>query len=67
MTSTLWSGNPTNWWISEKFDGMRLYWNGSQLITRQGNIVKAPDSWTSQLPNVALDGELWYLHSGNLW
>ena len=44
----------------EKYDGMRLYWDGSQFYTRQGKKVKAPDAFASQLPNVALDGEIWY-------
>ena len=62
MTSTIWdnSNNPTGWWMSEKFDGMRFYWNGSSLLTRQGNKINAPKSITDQLPsNVFLDGELW--------
>jgi DNA ligase-1 len=61
MTATLWenSGNPTNWWMAEKFDGMRFYWNGSKFFTRSGNVVKVPESITKQLPSVALDGELW--------
>jgi ATP-dependent DNA ligase len=61
MTSTVWndSMDPTGWWMSEKFDGMRLYWNGSQFFTRQGNLVDVPKSLTSQLPRTTLDGELW--------
>jgi DNA ligase-1 len=63
MTSTLWddaSMNPTGWYMTEKFDGMRLYWNGSQFLTRHGNTVKVPDSLTRQMPSAPLDGELWY-------
>jgi DNA ligase-1 len=61
MTATLWDNakNPTDWWMTEKYDGMRLYWNGTQFLTRQGNKVNAPDFITKQLPNVPLDGELW--------
>jgi DNA ligase-1 len=62
MTATEWDNvamNPAGWWMTEKYDGMRLYWNGSQFYTRNGNIVKVPTYITEQLPNVALDGELW--------
>jgi DNA ligase-1 len=45
--------------MSEKFDGMRLYWTGSQFFTRQGKNVLVPDFITKQLPKIALDGELW--------
>ena len=62
MAATEWDSenmDPTGWIMSEKYDGMRLYWNGSNLYTRQGKKVKAPESFTSQLPGIALDGELW--------
>ena len=61
MTATVWEPkqDPTGWWMSEKYDGMRLLWNGSQFVTRQGNVVSVPESLTSQLPKIALDGELW--------
>jgi ATP-dependent DNA ligase len=62
ITATLWDDvnmNPTGWHMTEKFDGMRLYWNGSQFFTRQGRKVKVPESITKQLPSVPLDGELW--------
>ena len=51
--------DPSGWWMSEKYDGVRLYWNGSKFYTRNGELVNAPPSITSQLPSVALDGELW--------
>jgi ATP-dependent DNA ligase len=61
MTSTLWdeSRDPKGWYMTEKFDGMRLYWNGREFFTRQGKIVKVPDSIKSKMPSVSLDGELW--------
>ena len=49
----------TKYWVSEKFDGVRAYWNGEQLISRQGNIYHAPDWFISEFPNTPLDGELW--------
>jgi DNA ligase-1 len=62
MTATMWNSEsmePTGWWMTEKFDGVRLYWDGNALFTRQGNRVKAPEIFTRQLPTFPLDGELW--------
>jgi DNA ligase-1 len=62
MTATEWDNStmdPTGWWMTEKFDGMRLFWDGSQFFTRQGDRVTVPESITSKLPSTALDGELW--------
>ena len=40
-------------------DGVRAVWTGSQLLTRNGNEIAAPE-WVRQLPaGVALDGEIW--------
>jgi len=47
------------WWMSEKLDGVRAYWDGKQFLSRQGNLYHAPDWFTKELPNVPLDGELW--------
>lgn len=49
----------TDWWMSEKLDGVRAYWDGKQFLSRQGNIYYAPDWFIAGLPSVALDGELW--------
>ena len=41
-------------------DGMRGYWNGQQMISRQGNRISCPEWFVEQLPKgMALDGELW--------
>lgn len=48
-----------NYWISEKLDGVRAYWNGQHFISRQGNIFHAPEWFIKKLPETALDGELW--------
>ncbi len=47
------------YWVSEKLDGVRAYWNGHQLISRQGNPFPAPAWFTKEFPAKALDGELW--------
>ena len=48
----------TGWWMSEKLDGMRAYWTGSELFSRNGKPVHAPKWFTDALPRMALDGEL---------
>lgn len=48
------------YWISEKYDGVRAYWNGEQLMTRSGNKIVAPAAFLKQLPRQTLDGELWF-------
>ncbi|KAK0522280.1 hypothetical protein OC834_006343 [Tilletia horrida] len=48
------------WLVSEKLDGIRAMWDGSNLHTRSGNTILAPSFFTDQLPaDVCLDGELW--------
>jgi DNA ligase 1 len=49
----------SGWFMSEKLDGVRAYWDGQQIISRQGNLYHAPDWFLETLPPVALDGELW--------
>ena len=51
--------NLQDYWVSEKYDGVRAYWNGSQLISRQGNVINAPAWFTAPLTDTPLDGELW--------
>jgi DNA ligase-1 len=49
----------TGWWMSEKLDGVRTYWNGTQFISRLGNPFIAPDWFVESLPrDLPLDGEL---------
>ena len=47
------------YWVSEKYDGVRGYWDGRKLWTRGGTRVAAPTWFTAPLPAVPLDGELW--------
>ncbi len=49
----------TQYLISEKYDGVRAFWDGKHLISRQGNTINAPDWFIKNLPKVQLDGELW--------
>lgn len=47
------------YWVSEKYDGVRGYWDGRQLLTRAGNPIAAPSWFTAGWPATPLDGELW--------
>jgi DNA ligase-1 len=49
----------TGWWMSEKLDGVRAYWDGKQFLSRLGNVYYAPDWFLEGLPDTPLDGELW--------
>lgn len=51
--------NITNWYMSEKLDGIRAYWNGKEFISKNGNKIYAPDWFIKDFPNFELDGELW--------
>lgn len=51
--------NVQRYWISEKLDGVRAYWDGEKLISRQGNVFNAPAWFTKGFPQQPLDGELW--------
>ena len=48
-----------DYWVSEKYDGVRAYWDGAQLWTRQGHRIHAPTWFTAGWPAQPLDGELW--------
>ena len=48
-----------NWFMSEKLDGIRGYWNGKRLLTRKGKALHPPQWFLHNFPSFALDGELW--------
>lgn len=61
MLAKTWKGkrDPKGWHMSEKLDGMRAYWTGKRMLTRNGNPIHLP-TWLEQiLPRTVLDGELW--------
>jgi DNA ligase-1 len=49
----------TQYWVSEKFDGVRAQWDGHVLRFRGGGRVPAPAWFTANFPVTPLDGELW--------
>lgn len=47
------------YWVSEKLDGIRARWTGSQLVTRTGHVIHAPPWFVEGFPAQIVDGELW--------
>ena len=45
--------------VSEKYDGLRGYWDGEALWTRGGEPVATPPWFTAGWPDRPMDGELW--------
>ena len=48
-----------DYWVSEKYDGVRGYWDGHTLRTRGGETVATPAWFTADWPATPMDGELW--------
>lgn len=46
------------WVMSEKLDGIRGFWDGKQLLSRQGYPLNPPDYFVKNFPPFAIDGEL---------
>lgn len=62
MKAERWSQeiDPRGYWMSEKFNGYRGYWDGQRLLSKNGNVFAAPPWFTAPLPRgVPLDGELY--------
>lgn len=49
----------SNWYMSEKLDGIRAYWDGKELFSKNKNKIFAPSWFTKDFPPFPLDGELW--------
>ena len=47
------------YWVSEKLDGVRAYWDGTRLVSRGGHPIRAPAGFTAGFPEAPMDGELW--------
>ncbi len=48
-----------DWLVSEKYDGVRAWWDGQALYSRTGRRMAAPAWFTQGWPRMAIDGELW--------
>jgi DNA ligase-1 len=59
------SVDPVGWYMSEKIDGIRAYWDHKEqeFFTRNGNLIHVPDFFIElmkQSPkDIDLDGEMW--------
>ncbi|PPQ70763.1 hypothetical protein CVT26_014713 [Gymnopilus dilepis] len=52
--------DPTGWWMSEKLDGVRTFYDGTTFISRLGNAFTPPNWFLDKLPkDLTLDGELY--------
>ncbi|MCL1143006.1 DNA ligase [Shewanella gaetbuli] len=51
--------NLAEYLVSEKYDGVRGYWNGTQLFTRSGIVIRAPAWFSKDFPSMPIEGELW--------
>jgi DNA ligase-1 len=51
-----------DYWVSEKFDGVRGRWDGHRLVTRSGLAIVPPAWFTARWPTLPMDGELWIGH-----
>ncbi|OGQ88800.1 MAG: DNA ligase [Deltaproteobacteria bacterium RIFOXYD12_FULL_56_24] len=49
----------SGWLMSEKLDGVRGYWDGQQLWSKNGTLFQPPREFVADLPPFALEGELW--------
>ncbi|KAI0029276.1 DNA ligase/mRNA capping enzyme [Vararia minispora EC-137] len=51
--------DPAGWWVSEKLDGVRTFYDGRSMYSRVGNPFIPPKWFLEKLPkDVTLDGEL---------
>jgi DNA ligase 1 len=61
ILANVWSEefDPSQYLVSEKYDGARALWDGKTLRFRSGRAVSAPVWFIALLPPEKLDGELW--------
>ena len=64
--STLWQASAyregmalQDYWVSEKYDGIRGHWDGHHLLTRTGKLLSPPPWFTRHWPVSPFEGELW--------
>lgn len=49
----------SGWLMSEKLDGVRGYWDGRQLLSKNGTVFSPPPEFLRGLPPFPLEGEIW--------
>jgi hypothetical protein len=48
--------------MMEKFDGVRVFWDGKSLKATSGNeLIQVPNN--VKFPSIPFDGELWFVSS----
>ncbi|MEE4253902.1 MAG: DNA ligase [Desulfuromusa sp.] len=47
------------WLMSEKLDGVRGYWDGHKLFSKNGHLLNPPPEFICDLPKIPLEGEIW--------
>ena len=52
----------SGWLMSEKLDGVRGYWDGKQLLSKNGHVFYPPTAFIRDLPPFPVEGELWGGH-----
>eukprot|EP00026_Physarum_polycephalum_P001919 Phypoly_transcript_01922.p1 GENE.Phypoly_transcript_01922~~Phypoly_transcript_01922.p1 ORF type:complete len:959 (+),score=104.66 Phypoly_transcript_01922:166-3042(+) len=53
---------PREWWIGEKYDGLRACWNPADrsLYTKTGVPLDIPETYVRSAPGIFLDCETWF-------
>lgn len=49
----------SGWLMSEKLDGVRGYWDGVQLLSKNGHRFYPPPEFIRDLPPFPIEGEIW--------
>lgn len=49
----------SGWLMSEKLDGVRGYWDGKQMLSKNGHAFSPPAAFIRDLPPFPVEGELW--------
>lgn len=49
----------SGWLMSEKLDGIRGYWTGRELVSKNGNVFSPPAAFVRDLPPFPVEGEIW--------
>lgn len=47
------------WLVSEKLDGVRGYWDGKLLLSKNGLAFHPPQEFLHNFPDFAVEGEIW--------
>ncbi len=53
----------SGWLMSEKLDGVRGYWNGKKLLSKNGIPFNPPVAFIKNFPGFAIEGEIWGGHN----